>query len=120
MKINTDYTPDRWVVLQITAADVLLYKVFACWYGGYSSSDSWRINSGITKVTENENQYLFEGYSGSVYGCYKDSYGTNFYGDTVLKSYIDAAKTTEKSKIEILPEDTNWLQIISKIKQPVC
>ena len=25
----SDYTPDRWVVIKITAPNVLLYKVFA-------------------------------------------------------------------------------------------
>lgn len=106
-----DYTPDRWVVVKITAPNVLLYKVFAFWYGGYASADSWKINSGITKVTEKDNQYFFEGYSGSVYGCHKESYGTNFYGESVLNRFIEAAAKTGESKIEMLPEDTNFLEI---------
>jgi hypothetical protein len=114
MKKNmSDYTPDRWVVVKITAPNVLLYKVFACWYGGYAGSDSWKMNSGITKVTFNlENYcYYFEGYSGSVYGCYKDSYGTNSYGGSVLNRFIEEAAKTGESTIEILPENTNFLEI---------
>jgi len=109
--MNADYTPDRWVVIKITAPNVLLYKVFACWYGGYGGSDSWKINSGITKVTEKDNQYLFEGYSGSVYGCYKDSYGANFYGSSVLNGFIEEASKVEGQSIEIMPESTNWKEL---------
>ena len=109
----SDYTPDRWVVVKITAPNVLLYKVFACWYGGYAGSDSWKMNSGITKVTFNlENYcYYFEGYSGSVYGCDKDSYGTNSYGGSVLNRFIEEAAKTGESTIEILPENTNFLEL---------
>ena len=109
--MNADYFPDRWVVVKITAPNVLLYKVFACWFGGYAGSDSWKMNSGITNVTEKDNQYLFEGYSGSVYGCHKESYGTNFYGGSVLSSFIEEAAKTGESKIEIMPEDTNWFEL---------
>jgi hypothetical protein len=106
----SDYTPDRWVVIKITAHDTVIHKVFACWYGGYAGSDSWQINSGIVKVTEKENHYDFEGYSGSVYSCHKNSYGTNAYGGSVLNNFIE--KTTENGNtIEILPENTNFLEI---------
>lgn len=106
----SDYTPDRWVVIKITAPNVLLYKVFACWYGGYAGSDSWKINSGITKVTEKDDCYRFEGYSGSVYICYKESYGTNFYGGSVLNNLIEEGEKTG-AIIEVLPEGTNYLEI---------
>lgn len=106
-----DYTPDRWVVVKITAPNVLLYKVFACWYGGYAGSDSWKMNSGITKVTEKDNQYFFEGHSGSVYGCFKDSYGTNMYGGSVLNTFIEAAAKEIGHSIEIVPESTNFMEL---------
>ena len=110
-KMNADYTPDKWVVIKLIAPNVLQYKVFACWYGGYAGSDSWKMNSGITKVTEKDNQYFFEGYSGSVYGCHKESYGTNNYGGSVLNRFIEEAAKTGESMIEILPEETNFLEI---------
>jgi hypothetical protein len=103
----SDYTPDRWLVVKITAPNVLLYKVFACWYGGYIGSDSWQFNSGIVKVESTDDYYDFHGHSGSVYRCYKNSYGTNGYGGRVLQNFIDKADY----KIEILPENTNWKEL---------
>ena len=37
------YNPDKWVIVKIDADSECIYKVFACWYGGYAGSDSWRI-----------------------------------------------------------------------------
>jgi len=98
------YTPVRWVVVKITTDKETLHKVFACWYGGYAGSDSWQMNSGIVKVESTDDYYVFHGYSGSVYRCYKNCYGTNGYGATVLQNFIDKADY----KIEIMPENTNW------------
>lgn len=105
------YHPDRWLVVKITGAeDNPLYKVFACWYGGYAGSDSWKMNSGITKATLEGFVYSFEGSSGSVYECHKDCYGANFYGMSVIGNFIDQAKENGIT-IEIMPEDTKWLEI---------
>jgi hypothetical protein len=107
----SDYTPDRWVVVKITDADSPpIHKVFACWFGGYAGSDSWKLNSGITKATLEGNVYSFEGSSGSVYDCHKDTYGYNMYGGSVLHKIIDKAEKNN-IKMEILPEKTNWLEI---------
>lgn len=67
------YTPDNWVIVKITrdGSQESIYKVLAGWYGGYCSGDSWRLNSGITKIEQDENTYTFYGSSGSVYVCYK-------------------------------------------------
>ena len=51
------------------------YFVFGSWSGGYLDGDSWRRNSGITKVETDGDDYLFYGYSGSVYRCSKHSEG---------------------------------------------
>jgi len=102
------YRPDRWVVVKI--GDKNLYKVFACWYGGYAGSDSWQMNSGITKATLEGNVYSFKGASGSVYECHKDIYGTNMYGGSVLGEMIN--KAAENGVVmEIMPEETNWLEL---------
>jgi hypothetical protein len=109
----SDYTPDRWVVVKIDGYKdhpAPLYKVFACWYGGYAGSDSWKLNSGITKATLEGDVYSFEGSSGSVYDCHKDCYGTNMYGMSVLSNMIDKAKDNGLN-IEIMPEDTKWLEL---------
>lgn len=107
----SQHFPDKWVVVKITGAEPApLYKVFASWYGGYAGSDSWQLNSGITKATFNNNVYSFEGTSGSVYECSKSIYGTNTYGMSVLSNMIDKASQNGIT-IEILPETTNWLEL---------
>jgi hypothetical protein len=106
-----DYTPDKWVVIKIEGPDVpLTYKVFACWYGGYLGSNSWKLNSGITKVTKDGKFYLFEGHSGSIYKCREDNQGMHMYGNGVLNDIIQ--KSEEFGiKIELMPENTNWLEL---------
>jgi hypothetical protein len=103
------YTPDKWLVIKIEGGDFpLTYKVFACWHGGYLDGDSWKLNSGITKVTKEDNFYLFKGYSGSVYSCGEKRYGATMYGHGVLHDIIKKSKEAGVS-VEILPEDTIWL-----------
>lgn len=105
----SDYTPDRWLVLRIQATEVL-YKVFATWSGGYGGSDSWKLNSGIVRATPVKDSWEFDGSSGSVYRCYKDSYGTNGYGGAVLSNLISQA-LEQGIQIEILESDTDWAQL---------
>jgi hypothetical protein len=109
----SDYIPDRWVVVKISGykdRSKPIYKVFASWYGGWAGSDSWKLNSGITKATLEGFIYSFEGSSGSVYECHKDIYGTNMYGMSVLSNMIDKAAENGIT-IEILPEETNFLEL---------
>lgn len=105
------YIPDKWVVVKIEGEDVpLTYKVFACWYGDFLKGDSWKMNSGIVKVTKEEDYYLFEGYSGSVYKCYEESYGIHLYGHGVLEEIIEKSKQVEVD-VQILSKNTNWLEL---------
>jgi len=104
------YNPDKWVIVKIDADSECIYKVFACWYGGYAGSDSWKLNSGITRVSREGFVYSFEGASGSTYECHTDCYGTNFYGQGVLSNMIETA-ADNGINMEILPEDTDWEQI---------
>jgi hypothetical protein len=68
------YQPDNWVIIKITmVGQPVLFKVLAGWSGGYLDGDSWRMNSGITKVEKEGDYYQFSGWSGSVYKCHKDS-----------------------------------------------
>lgn len=82
------YNPDRWMIVKIGGEDPH-YRVFASWSGGYLSGDSWRMNSGITSMIEEDDHYLFIGSSGSTYACHKDMYGANTYGYSVAKAFSD-------------------------------
>jgi hypothetical protein len=89
------YTPDRWLLIKINGKDPH-YRVFASWYGGYLGSDSWRMNSGVTKVSEDDEFYRFHGSSGSV------------YGSSVLNSYIEKYPDLD---IQIVPEDVTITEL---------
>ena len=103
--------PDKWVVVKITAADDEVFKVFASWRGGYLGSDSWQMNSGIVGVRQEGNNFLFDGYSGSVYSCGKEAYGTTMYGFSVLHGMM--AKAGDQGiTMEVLPEETDWLNLL--------
>jgi hypothetical protein len=107
----SEYIPDKWVVVKITGPDTPpVHKVFACWFGGYAGSDSWKLNSGITRVYEDGHCFMFDGSSGSTYACHKGSYGLNMYGGGVLMNMRESAKKNGVT-IEILDEETNWLEI---------
>lgn len=67
------YLPDSWVLVKIKDGD---YRVLAGWSGGYLDGDSWRLNSGIARVTSVPGAgYDVHGDSGSVYRCFFGSYG---------------------------------------------
>lgn len=108
----SEYTPDRWLLLKITNdKNESHYRVFATWRGGYLGSDSWQMNSGITKVTENTDYYFFEGASGSLYICRKGSYGSTAYGENVLFGYIEKAGKNNLL-IEPLNEEINPMKLV--------
>ena len=104
MKSN-QYNPDNWVVLK-TLDNV--YKVLAGWSGGYLSSDNWRISSGIAKVEDDKDHWLFIGHSGSIYKCHKKGYGvrTNIVG--ILQQLL----TSDSVSVELMDEKTDWIRNI--------
>jgi hypothetical protein len=106
----TNYTPDRWVVIKISQREDVTYKVFASWYGGYADGDSWKVNSGITGVVEENSCYVFSGASGSTYTCHKEHRGTNLYGQGVLSNIIQQARGHGVA-IEIMSEDTPFTEM---------
>ena len=107
----SDYTPDRWMVLSIQTEREVIYTVFASWSsGGMMGTDSWKLNSGITRAVLSDNYWEFDGSSGSVYRCHKDYYGTNGYGQAVLNNLLSQART-QGIKIEILDRDTDWASL---------
>jgi len=106
----SQYTPDRWMIVKIDHKDTVHYRVFACWYGGYAGSDSWKLNSGITSVVLEDDCYHFTGSSGSIYKCHKDCYGANMYGRGVLTNLIKEGKPVG-TIIEPLPETVDPLEL---------
>lgn len=84
-------TPNQWIIIKIKGDDPH-YRVFASWSGGYLDGDHWKLNSGIVDVEEDGDFYLFKGFSGSVYRCYKESYGiSSVYNMSVIKKYQESS-----------------------------
>lgn len=100
------YTPDNWVVLFINGKTPH-YRVLAGWSGGYTTGDSWRMNSGITSVSETDTSYLFKGSSGSIYNCRKSAYGLRMNNSHVVSQY----EKEYPGIVTVMPEDTNWLEM---------
>jgi hypothetical protein len=83
----SEYNPDKWAILHITSPDnPPIDKVVGSWYGGFADSGSWRMNSGIERVTETEDFYDVHGYSGSVYHCRKGCQGMSAYTEMVMNN----------------------------------
>lgn len=97
------YEPNNWVVIKINGKDPH-YRVLAGWSGGYLEGSSWRMNSGITKVEEDDDAYYFSGSSGSKYRCGKQSYGLRHNNAYVWDNLV----TRHGDNVEMLPEDTDW------------
>lgn len=68
-----NYTPDHWVVLEFEGGTHR--KVLGGWDG--HGEWTWRLNSGIEHVADMGDHYVFYGYSGSTYTCYKYLCGMN-------------------------------------------
>lgn len=100
------HLPDNWVVIKIKGDDPH-YRVLAGWSGGYAQGDSWQLNSGIVRVEEVEGRWHFYGASGSCYSCGKQSYGLR-----MNNAYIwDKLQDRHGDKVEMMPEDTDWLNM---------
>ena len=107
----SEYTPDNWVVLKLKQGklDRGFYKVLAGWSGGYLDSDMWRMNSGISKVTEEGDYLLFHGYSGSVYRCHKKGYRLRMN----IAGLYNKLKKQEgfEGQVTLMDEDTDWMEV---------
>ena len=100
----SNYTPDNWVVIKMDG-DEPHYRVLAGWSGGYTTGDHWRVNSGITKVTEDNIYYYFSGSSGSTYWCGKKSYMLRMNNVRIW----DQLQRLHGDKVKMMPEDTDWM-----------
>jgi len=108
---DNEYRPDSWVMLKLTCEGEDVYKILAGWSGSYLDGASWKLNSGITKIEEEGQCYLFHGYSGSVYRCHKSSYRLSVHTAGILASFQRKIKEQENVSIEMLPEETNFMEI---------
>ena len=106
------YRTDNWVVIKIDDGNDPHYRVLAGWSGGYLEGDSWRMNSGITKVEEDEAFYYFYGASGSRYRCCKESYRLRMNNAHILYQL----QQIHGYKVEMVPEDTDWINMDWSIK----
>ena len=95
-----EFTPDKWVVIEIAMEGTVTQKILSSWYGGWAGSDSWRLSSGITEVEELEDSYIIKNESGSVYTCYKRRYGMSSYTAGILEDFKKQAVITMVEKYE--------------------
>lgn len=103
--MNT-YQPDNWIVIKYKGDDPH-YRILAGWSGGYTTGDSWRMNSGITAVDDVGDAFLFKGSSGSVYICLKSAYCLRKNNAHIWV----ALKEVHGDNVELMPEDTDWLNM---------
>ena len=98
-----EYIPDNWVLVDLTTPSAVIRKVFAGWYGGYTSGDSWKLSSEVVKVTDNLTHYEFLNISGSVYKCYKSNERLSGYMATLLSSWqTDIIEADSPFNIEVV------------------
>lgn len=100
------YTPDGWAVIKLTDNNnKVFYKIFGSWSGGYARGDSWRMNSGISKVVDKGSYWEVHGFSGSVYHCMKHAEGKiSAYNSHVLYEVL-AAPLREMVEMKDIVED---------------
>ena len=95
------YRPDNWVVIHIKSG-APHYRVLAGWSGGYLDGDSWRMNSGITRVEVTDEGFDFYGSSGSCYSCHKSAYGLRMNTAPIW------GKVQAAYDVELMDEATDW------------
>lgn len=95
------YCPERWVILRITSSEFgTVDKVFAGWYGGYTSGDSWKMSSGIVSFSVENNNVSFVNLSGSIYNCYINDEGMSGYMTNLYNSFTN--DLPENTTVEII------------------
>jgi len=94
------YVPDAWVILKIVEADSgkKIFRVLSGFFGGFTQGDSWRCNSGITKIKDEGDRLSIEGFSGSTITAVKTKNGLIGITEEVLKTW----KSKYKGTIEII------------------
>jgi hypothetical protein len=104
LKYPNGYRCDNWVVIFINGDDPH-YRVLTGTSGGYTTGSSWRMNSGIVKVEEDEYFYYFLGASGSCYICHKEAYGLRMNNAHIWSQL----QVQHEEKVKLMDDDTDWL-----------
>ena len=99
------YTPDQWIVVELTQGDTTVRKVLAGWWGGYLNGDSWRLSSGITDIEIDGDYYKIHNESGSVYTGHKNNYGVTGLSGGVLANWQEQARGREDVTITVIDQD---------------
>ena len=90
------YTPDRWVIVEMNSEHGKIRKVLGSWYGGYAGSDEWRFSSGVTKIEEKLDDehphYVIHNESGSIYTCYVNNIGMSAYTSSIYENFKTEAE----------------------------
>lgn len=105
-----EYMPDRWVMLRFDSDEGQVYKILAGWSGSYLEGQSWKLNSGVVKIEEDDQCYLFHGYTGSVYRCRKTAYGMNMIMSEKFNQW-NRQKNSGEFLMDLLPVNTNFMEI---------
>jgi len=90
---ENNHYPDKFVVVRIETENFgVAIKVLASWYGGFAGSNSWKLSSGIIKISMTESGYEFLNHSGSTYFCSKNSYGMSSYTASIYDNLTTQIK----------------------------
>lgn len=104
--VLTVYTPDSWVVIRLDGPEIdPLHKVLAGWHGGFTTGDSWRINSGIKEIRDVGDAYEFVGFSDSVYRCFKGAERLSMYTASILATLQQEAEDTGYTVVQVPVEE---------------
>jgi hypothetical protein len=98
----SDYVPDNFVILKLVNKGEVIYKVLAGWFGGFAGSNSWRINSGITKFEKEDDVYFFHGHTGSTYICHETKERMSMLMSSTLASFVEQAKDVAGVSVEVI------------------
>jgi len=96
--------PHVWAILKIIPQNAEpIFKLLAGWFSNPGQLYAVRTNSGIVRVQDNGDVYLFHGSSGSTYLCAKAMYDPTFMP---LHAYLNLAlqATLSETEVEIFDE----------------
>jgi len=96
----SEYVPDNFVILKLVNKGEVLYKVLGGWFGGFAGSNSWRVNSGITKFDKEDDVYFFHGHTGSTYICHEAKERMSMLMGSTLTSIREQVKDLEGITVE--------------------
>lgn len=89
------YEPDSWVIVEVPDSETgtVFHKVLGGWSGGYLDGDTWRLNSGITKVEAEDDMgvivFYLTGHSGSKYSVRETGYGLRMSTVVIAKQLVE-------------------------------